>query len=145
MSCLPLRAGPWHPLSNPLSLPSHPLHFYIIIFLGSISSFLIYILLIASLMSLIIPSLGLPVFLFPTIFSSSTSLNNPSPLNTCPIQHIIIANSINPPYLFHSKNAKNEAVANTLSKILHPYSPRVKKISVPGQGDTKMSELQIFF
>src|SRR6266516_5798501 len=106
MSCLPLRSGPWHPLSKPLSLPSHPLHFYIIIFLGSISSFLIYILLIASLGSLIIPSLGLPVFFFPTIFSSSTSLNNPSPLNTCPIQHIIIANSINPPYLFHSKNAK---------------------------------------
>src|SRR3989441_546931 len=40
----------------------------------------------ASFRSLIIPFLGLPVRLLPTTLPSITSLNKPSPLNTCPIQ-----------------------------------------------------------
>src|SRR3989441_5030590 len=40
----------------------------------------------ASFRSLVIPFLGLPVRLIPTTLPSITSLNKPSPLNTCPIQ-----------------------------------------------------------
>src|SRR5207247_8607863 len=36
--------------------------------------------------SLIIPFLGLPIRLIPTTLPSITSLNKPSPLNTCSIQ-----------------------------------------------------------
>src|SRR6266516_1840004 len=124
LSSLPLRAGPWHPTSPPLSIPSHPLHFTysfsaflsyslfpppLLSFFFPLSfsslfppsslspahpldhlSFLTFILLIASFRSLIIPSLGLLVLFFPTIFPSSTSLNNPFSLSTSPIQFFFL-------------------------------------------------------
>src|SRR6266516_4612243 len=57
---------------------------------GSLFFSLIFGSLIASFRSLIIPSLGFPVRFFPTILPSNTSLNNPSPLNTCPIQFFFL-------------------------------------------------------
>jgi len=39
-----------------------------------------------------IPFRGLPLGLFPSILPSITSLNNPSPVNTCPIQFFWITN-----------------------------------------------------
>src|SRR6266516_4512686 len=57
---------------------------------GSLISFLVFKLLIAFSRSLIIPSLGLLVHFFSTIIPSTTSLNNPSTLNTCPIHFFFL-------------------------------------------------------
>src|SRR6267154_1825967 len=63
---------------------------------GSLSSSLLESLsssftsLIASFRSLIIPLLGCPCRLFPITLPSITSFNNPSPLNTCPIQFFFL-------------------------------------------------------
>src|SRR6266516_3557532 len=148
----PLRAGPWHPLSPPLSIPSHPLQFCILIFLFSFSYLILFFLfsfilisiflptlfsfspssssapsfgslffslffvsLIASFRSLIIPSLGFPVRFFSTILPSNTSLNNPSPLNTCPIQFffLFVIVSIRHLYSFTIVNTSSLLILST--------------------------------
>src|SRR6266516_2334113 len=95
---------------------------------GSLFFFLIFGSLIASFRSLIIPSLGLPVRFFPTILPSNTSLNNPSRLNTCPIQFFFLFVIVSIRHLF-SFTIVNTSSLLTLSTQLIFFNPPHNHIS----------------
>src|SRR6476661_371621 len=65
-------------------------HGFQILQLSRVSAFLFISPYVSSNTSSIMPILGLPLGLFPSIFPSSTNFIRPSPLTTCPIQFFFL-------------------------------------------------------